>query len=129
VTGPVAKVGFRRVVVAGQVVAPRDSQAVLGPAITVKGQLAWYTGHPRFFVGKDRFGRSFFELIDRQLTLALVGRFTIDPDVPPELLRDKIKEIILVGKLVAPSRLVGVLQLLTTEKVGVITVAEDADES
>ena len=64
VTGPVAKVGFRRVVVAGQVVAPRDSQAVLGPAITVKGQLAWYTGHPRFFVGKDRFGRSFFELID-----------------------------------------------------------------
>ena len=58
-----------------------------------------------------------------------MGRFTIDPDVPPELLRDKIKEIILVGKLVAPSRLVGVLQLLTTEKVGVITVAEDADES
>jgi hypothetical protein len=129
VTGPVAKVGFRRVVVAGQVVAPRDSQAVLGPAITVKGQLAWYEGHPRFFVGKDRFGRSFFELIDQQLTLALVGRFTIDPDVPPELLRDKIKEIILVGKLVAPSRLVGALQLLTTEKVGVITVAEDADES
>ena len=40
VTGPVATVGFRRVVVAGQVVAPRDSQAVLGPAITVKGQLA-----------------------------------------------------------------------------------------
>ena len=95
----------------------------------MKGQLAWYEGHPRFFVGKDRFGRSFFELIDQQLTLALVGRFTIDPDVPPELLRDKIKEIILVGKLVAPSRLVGVLQLLTTEKVGVITVAEDADES
>ena len=45
--------------------------------------------------------------------------------MPPELLRDKVEEIILVGKLVAPSQLVGVLQLLTTEKVGVITVAED----
>ena len=32
------------------------------------------------------------------------------------------------GKLVAPRRLLGVLQLLTTEKVGNITVAEDASE-
>jgi hypothetical protein len=129
VTGPVAEVGYRRVVVAGQVLAPRDSQATLGPAMVVKGQLAWYEGQPRFFVGKDRFGRSFFELVDQPLHLALVGRFDIDPEVTPELLRDKVTEIVLVGKLVAPSQLVGVLQLLTTEKVGVITVAEDADES
>jgi hypothetical protein len=129
VTGPVAKVGYRRIVVAGQVLAPRDSQAVLGPVIVVKGQLAWYEGHPRFFVGKDRFGRAFFELLDQPLTLALVGRFEIDPDVSPELLRDKVRDIVLVGKLVAPSRLLGVLQLLTTEKVGVITVAEGDDES
>jgi hypothetical protein len=129
VTGPVAKVGYRRIVVAGQVLAPRDSQAVLGPVIVVKGQLAWYEGQPRFFVGKDRFGRSFFELLDQPLTLALVGRFEIDPDVSPELLRDKVRDIVLVGKLIAPSRLLGVLQLLTTEKVGVITVAEGDDES
>ena len=31
VTGPVAKVGYRRVVVAGQMVAPRDSQACSAP--------------------------------------------------------------------------------------------------
>jgi hypothetical protein len=125
VTGPVAKVGYRRVVVAGQMLAPRDSQRVLGPATAVKGQLVWYTGQPRFFVGKERFGRSFFELLDRPLTMALVGTFEIDPDVPPELLRDKVAEIVLVGKLIAPSQLVGVLQLLTTEKLGVITVAGD----
>jgi hypothetical protein len=43
-------------------------------------------------------------------------------------LRAKVQDITLVGKLVAPKRLVGVLQLLTTEKVGKITVAEDASE-
>jgi hypothetical protein len=125
VTGPVATLGYRRIVVAGQLLAPRESQAVLGPAIVVKGQLAWYTGNPRFFIGKERLARSFFELLDQPLTLALVGRFEIDPDVPAELLRDKVAEIVLVGKLVAPRQLVGVLQLLTTEKVGNITVAED----
>jgi hypothetical protein len=128
VTGPVAKVGYRRIVVAGQVLAPQDSQPVLGPAVIVKGQLIWYTGEPRFFVGKERFGRSFFELLDQPLSLALVGRFEIDPEVPPELLREKVEQITLVGKLVAPAQLVGLLQVLTTEKVGEITVAEDDSE-
>jgi len=127
VTGPVATVGYRRIVVAGQLLAPGDAQAVLGPAIVVKGQLAWYTGQPRIFVGKETLGRSFFELLDRPLRLALVGRFQIDPDVTVELLRDKVEDVILVGKLVAPRQLVGVLQLLTTEKVGTITAAEDDD--
>ena len=128
VTGPVTKVGYRRIVVAGQVLAPVDSQPVLGPVMIVKGQLVWYAGQPRFFVGKERFERSFFELLDRPLSLALVGSFEIDPDVPPALLREKVEEITLVGKLVAPRQLIGVLQLLTTEKVGKITVAEDASE-
>jgi hypothetical protein len=128
VTGPVAKVGYRRVVVAGQMLAPWDSQPVLGPVTTVKGQLVWYNGQPRFFLGKERFGRSFFELADRPLALALVGTFEIEPDVPAALLREKVQEITLLGKLIAPSGLVGVLQLLTTEKLGVITVAEDDHE-
>jgi hypothetical protein len=128
VTGPVTKVGYRRIVVAGQMRAPRDSQPVLGPAIIVKGQLTWYAGQPRFFVGKERLGRSLFELVERPLALALVGRFEIEPDVPAELLRDKVEEITLVGKLIAPRALVGVLQLLTTEKTGTIAAAEDASE-
>jgi hypothetical protein len=125
VTGPVAKVGFRRVVVVGQLLAPRDAQAVLGPAAIVKGQLVWYGGEPRFFMGRERFGRAFFELLDQPLSMALVGTFEIDPDVPAELLRRKVGEITLVGKLIAPRQLIAVLQLLTTEKVGKILVAED----
>jgi hypothetical protein len=128
VTGPVPTLGYRRIVVAGQMLAPRDSQPVLGPAAIVKGQLAWYAGQPRFFIGEERFGRGFFELLDEPLSLALVGRFEIDPDVPAALLREKVAEITLVGKLVAPRQLTGVLQLLTTEKVGKIVVAEDDSE-
>jgi hypothetical protein len=129
VTGPVAKVGYRRVMVAGQMLAPADSQPVLGPVAIVKGQLIWYTGEqPRFFIGKERFERSFFELIDRPLHLGLVGVFGIDPEVTPELLREKVAEITLVGRLTAPRRLVGVLQLLATEKVGEILAAEDASQ-
>jgi hypothetical protein len=128
VTGPVAEVGYRRVVVAGQLLAPRDSQPVLGPATVVKGQLLWYSGRPRFFLGRERFGRSFFELLDEPLAMALVGRFELDPDVPAELLRAKVADITLVGKLVAPRPLVGVLQFLTTEKLGAIVAAEDDSE-
>jgi hypothetical protein len=128
VTGPVAKVGYQRVIVAGQMLAPRDAQAVLGPALVVKGQLAWYSGQPRIFVGKETLGRSFFELLDRPTSLALLGRFDIDPDVPFDLLRAKIQDITLVGKLVAPKQLIGALQLLTTEKIGTITVAHNDHE-
>jgi hypothetical protein len=125
VTGTVTRVGYRRVVVAGQMLAPAESQPLLGPVAVVKGQLTWYTGTPRFFIGKERFGRSFFELVDQPLTMVLLGAFEIDPDVPPELLREKVAEITLVGRITAPRQLVGVLQLLTTEKVGEILVAAD----
>jgi hypothetical protein len=129
VSGPVTRVGYRRIVVAGQLLAPEDSQPVLGPVTTVKGQLAWYRGQPRVFVGRERFEREFFELLDRPLALALVGRFEVGPDVPAQLLREKVEDITLVGKLVAPRALVGVLQLLTTEKFGTITAAEDDSEA
>ena len=120
--------GFKRIVVAGQLLAPWDSQQVLAPAVTVRGQLTWYRGQPRFFVGKEPFGRSFFELLDKPMTLTLGDSFEIDSDVPLELLRSKVEEITLVGKLLAPSHLIGALQVLTTEKVGKIMVTEDDTE-
>ena len=101
---------------------------MLGPATVVKGQLAWYTGQPRFFVGKETV---------RALVLRAAGpaadagsggdgsRST--PTCRRSCCGTRSRTIILVGKLVAPRQLVGVLQLLTTEKVGTITVAEDDD--
>jgi hypothetical protein len=125
VTGPVKEVGYQQIVAAGQLVAPRESEAVLSSVLTAEGQLVWYSGQPRFFIGNEHFSRDLFELLDEPLSMVLMGRFTIDEDVPAALLRDKVRDITLVGKIIAPKGLVGVLQLLTTEKHGTITVGPD----
>lgn len=126
ITSPVGKLGYQQIVVAGQLIAPRLSEALLAPTISSFGQVVWYTGDPRIFIGKDRFGRGFFELVDEPLSLILVGTFEIEPDVPPELVREKVAEIVLAGKLRASRVLVPVLQLLTRQKEGeIIAVEED----
>jgi hypothetical protein len=125
ITSPVDEVGYQHVVSAGQLIAPSESQQSLAPVLTSEGQLVWYDGRPRFFSGKETFARAFFELIDEPMALVLVGRFTLEDDIPPTLLREKISSITLVGKLIAPRSLVSVLQWLTTHKHGVITTEQD----
>ncbi|HSR26667.1 MAG TPA: hypothetical protein VLW53_24170, partial [Candidatus Eisenbacteria bacterium] len=125
VTSPVTGLGFQQVVVAGQLAAPEESVDVLEPALTVIGQVVWYSGTARAFSGRDRFGRGFFELLTEPITLVLSGSFAIEPDVPPELLREKVAAIALSGKLSGARELVPVLQLLTTEKQGVIGVLDE----
>ena len=128
ITGPAPEVGFQTIVAAGQLIAPRDSEVALMSALTMQGQLVWYDGDPRFFSGSESFGRAFFELLDDPLSLVLLGSFTIEDDVPPELLREKVSGITLVGKLIASKEVVPVLQLLVTEKQGTITTEQDAGE-
>jgi hypothetical protein len=122
-TTRVPAVGFQQVVVAGQLAAPVGSQDLLEPALNVIGQVAWYSGAARGFSGKERFSRGFFELLDGPVTLVLSGSFELAPDVPVELLREKVESIALSGVLTAPEALVPVLQLLATEKQGVIRSA------
>lgn len=124
ITSPVREVGYQQVLAAGQLLAPRDSQVALAGVLTMEGQLVWYGGRPRFFTGTDRFTRDFFELQDERLDLALIGRFSIADDVPPTLLREKVGEITLLGTIVAPEPLLGVLQVLVTEKHGAITTEQ-----
>jgi hypothetical protein len=128
VTGPVTDVGYQHVVSAGQLLAPRASQAFLAPVLTSEGQVIWYDGQPRIFSGADSFGRGFFELVDEPMALLLLGRFTFEDDLPPTLLREKVTAITLIGKIVAPRELVPVLQLLTTQKHGRITTEQDAGD-
>jgi hypothetical protein len=125
ITGPVTEVGYQEIFAAGQLLAPRESEPVLAPVLTHEGQLVWYDDQPRVFTGKETFGRGFFELLDEPLSLMLVGRFTFEDDLPPELLRAKVASITLVGTIIAPKELVPVLQLLTTQKHGRITTERD----
>lgn len=127
ITGPIPAMGFQRVIATGQLIAPRASEATLLPALAMEGQIAWYgyDGDPRFFIGTDHFARGYFELFDEPCSLVLIGSFTIDEDVPPDLLKEKVSHISLVGKLEAPAEVVPILQYLTTEKHGVITARQD----
>lgn len=125
INSPVGNLGYQQIVVAGQLIAPRQSEALLVPTLSSFGQVVWYTGDPRIFVGKDRFGSGFFELVDEPLSLILLGKFEIEPDVPPELVKEKVAEIVLAGQLRASPALVPVLQLLTKQKQGEIVAVEE----
>ncbi len=122
VTGPVREVGFQRVIARGQILVPREDEAQLAPVLSAQGQLAWYGGRPRVFTGDHRFGRAFFELFDEPIGVALLGDVVVDDDVPPELVRDAVTEIALIGTLSASPEVVPVLQYLTTVKHGTIEV-------
>lgn len=128
-TSPVPRLGYQHLVVAGELIAPRESEPLLSPMMTVAGETIWYSGKPpRSFTGNDRFTRGFFELFDEPVTLVLKGGYEIASDVPPELLRQKVAEIMLTGSITAPERLVPMLQFLTTRKKGSIRASDRADQ-
>lgn len=131
ITTEVAKVGYRQVVVAGQLFAPRESQGLLSNYLNVAGQVIWYKGAPRFVNGNDSFGAAFFEYLPEPISLIINGVVDIEPDVTVELLRAKVTEIVLNGILSGPKEVVPLLQVLTVEKNGMINVAstdEDDDD-
>jgi hypothetical protein len=119
-TSPVTAVGFQRVIVAGQIAAPRESQELLEPLLTVMGQAVWYTGTARSFSGTQRFTRAFFELLDDPVTLILSGSFELDHDVPAALLKAKVESIALSGQLLAGNEALPMAQVLTTAMSGKI---------
>lgn len=126
ITSPVREVGYQQVIMSGQLLAPRESEPVLMPKLTLNGQAGWYDGTPRFLVGDERYGKAFFELLDRE-SLAFVGDMVFEDDVTAEVLMESVTEIILVGEIRAPRDAVPAVQALTREKYGEILASEDAD--
>jgi hypothetical protein len=120
------KIGFERIVSVGQVLAPAGSEAVLaGRVAATAGNVFYYTAPPRIFDGKETFYGAFFELLDQPITLVLDGTFSFDEDVSPQVLKDKVAAIVFDGKLLAPRRLVPMLQVLAVARDGKI-LASDA---
>lgn len=123
VTGKIESVGFKQIYVAGQALLPRAAEELLSPYLQVFGQAIWYTGTPRTFSGDDSFSAAFLEYLEEPVTLIINGRASFKPDVSPELLREKVTEIMLNGMIEGPEHLVPMLQVLTKEKNGSIEVA------
>lgn len=119
----VQSVGYQSLHVMGQLLAPRGSEAALAPKIAkLTGQVVYVTGleNARFILGKERIGKAFLEYLPRPTPLVVVGKLIFEEDTPADLLREKVPEIALIGKIQAPAALVPLLQVLTVEKQGEI---------
>jgi hypothetical protein len=120
------QVGYRFISAVGQVLAPRGSESVLaGHLLPLVGQVVYYTAPPRIFDGKETFYGGYFELLDEPITLVLDGTFTFEEDIPLDVFKQKVAGIVFDGKLIAPRRLVPMLQALTLARDGTI-IASDA---
>lgn len=119
VTGTVTRVGYAQVILTGQVIGPAASRDVLEPRLQVQGQSAWYrTDEPRVIYDDTRVGPEFFRLLDRPVSLVVFGDLAIGPGVTADMVKAKVTDIVLFGKITAPADLVAVLQVLTTEAFG-----------
>jgi hypothetical protein len=128
ITTPVERIGYRRLIVSGQVLAPEGSEVALAAGITrLSGQVVYYCGTPRLLMGDDRFRKAFFELLEEPVTLILMGNHVIEGGVPASLLREKVGQIVLFGNLKAPDELLPLVQVLATEKYGNIEPLENEE--
>jgi hypothetical protein len=128
VTGQVTTVGYRQVHIAGQISAPAASREVLEPAMQVHGQICWYRGDTlRVIYDDTRVGADFFRLLDGPVSLVVFGDLTIEPGVTEAGLREKVRDIFLLGDLTAPAGLVPVLQVLAADAYGTIRADDGPD--
>jgi hypothetical protein len=125
ITTPVERVAYRRLVVVGVLVAPKGSEAALA-SVALTGVSTFYSlgAAPRTVIGEESWSREFFEELPEPVTLVVVGAVTVEPGVTRDLLREKVSSIALVGTLRAPKELVPILQVLSPDKVGEISVLE-----
>ncbi len=126
VTPPVTRVGYRSVALIGQIVLPKEAEALLtGKVISQVGQIAYYDGlNPRVFFEDTRLARAFFDLVDKPETLVLLGDTTFAADVTPELFRAKVAGVAIIGDVTLENAdLRSVLQFLARTQFGEIHVA------
>jgi hypothetical protein len=127
IEGQIETVGYQHVVAVGQLLAPRQYESALAGRLTALGQIVYYSTPPRLFDGKDSFSGAFFDLLDAPITLVLNGKFVFEADVTPELLKGKVAEIVLNGRITASPALVPMLQMLTIARNGRIAADDDAE--
>lgn len=126
-TSPVTRINARGVIVAGQVLVPKASAAVLATAITrCAGQVVPYPdgARPRIAVGRDEFAHGFFDFLPEPVVLILVGSFDVADDVTVDDLRDKLAGLVVVGTMTCSASLRPALQARCDECIGAIRARE-----
>jgi hypothetical protein len=129
-TGEVTAIGYRTVLIAGQLVAPAASRDTIEPAIHLQGQVAWYEGaKPRIFNGDARLGPDFFRLLNEPASLVVLGDLALSEGVTETMLGEKLTGITVLGDVIAPAGLVGAAQAFATDVFGDIRAADDGHRS
>ncbi|AIQ54771.1 hypothetical protein [Paenibacillus sp. FSL R7-0331] len=126
ITSPFQKVGYKSLILTGEIFAPKECEYVLTSSISqLYGELHCYESEPRMFSGQDRFGHDFFFYLKKPVTLILRGEFSIEADVSPELLHEKVSEVFLWGNVqTADSKQASLLLALTALKYGDIRAVQ-----
>jgi hypothetical protein len=128
-TGPVETIGYQQVVVLGNALVPRGAEATItGRVQTQAGRVIAYDAPPRVFDGKHSLSAAYFEFLDAPITLVVDGKCSMEDDVTPELIRQKVSGLVLDGKLVAPRRVIPALQVVALVLDGKLVASGDADE-
>ena len=130
---PLESIGFSEIRVTGQLILPRGTEGILSTKLgSLNGQIVYCSfdkGLPRLFMGKESVGAEFLELLPDPVPWVILGDLTIDDDVTAEMFRAKVPEIVLTGNLIAPKALIPTLQVLATERTGVISVKDSIKDS
>jgi hypothetical protein len=120
-------VGYATVVVLGNVLVPRGGEAALyGRVLPQGGRIIAYDAPVRVFDGVYSLGAVFSEMLQEPITLVIDGKCTIEDDVTPELVRDKIRAFVFDGHLTAPRKVLGALQAVALSLDGKLGT-DDAD--
>ncbi len=125
IIGEITAMGYRQLVMAGQLAAPAAGRDLIEPYLRVQGQSAWYRGDdPRAFYDDASLGPDFFRLLDRPVSLIAFGDLAIEAGVTEAMMAEKVTSISAFGDVTGPSELVGMLQVLGTDVFGSIRAAD-----
>ncbi|HEY3907475.1 MAG TPA: hypothetical protein VGM14_26455 [Streptosporangiaceae bacterium] len=125
ITSEVTTIGYRQLLITGQLAGPAASRDVIEPRLQATGQAAWYRGDdPRVFYESTSLGPDYFRLLDHPVSLIVLADLTIAAGVTEAMILEKVSGISVFGDLTGPPELVGVLQVLTTDAFGTIRAAD-----
>ncbi|HET6319206.1 MAG TPA: hypothetical protein VFG86_22350 [Chloroflexota bacterium] len=121
-------VGYNSVIVLGNVLVPRGGEATLyGRVLPQGGRIIAYDAPTRVFDGSYSIGATFFEMLPEPITLVIDGHCTIDADVTPEMVRDKVRGLVFDGHLTAPRTVLGALQAVALSLDGKLSADDSVD--
>lgn len=121
-------IGYQQVVVLGATLVPRGAEtAIAGRIHSIGGRVIAYDAPARVFDGKHQLSAGYFEMLDSPITLVIDGVCTLEDDVTPDLIRQKVQGLVLDGKLVAPRRAIPALQVVALVLDGKLAASDERD--